>query len=126
LTTKYPTLNEKAFLEALNTVELNGPIACFVATELVAAESILQHVSSQMATLKKVIHGTALLTPFIKITATCVMMGNVPSTWSNLWDGPEKPISWLALLVHKAVSIKSWSPKVLNLKPRLTIPLCRY
>lgn len=126
LTTKYPTLNEKAFLGALDTVELNGPIACFVATELVAAESILLHVSSQMATLKKVIHGTALLTPFIKITATCVMMGNVPSTWSNLWDGPEKPISWLALLVHKAVSIKSWSPKVLNLKPRLTIPLCRY
>merc|ERR1711934_34278 len=39
-------------------------------------------------------------------------MGNIPSTWSNLWDGPDKPTTWLALLVHKAFGIKSWSPKV--------------
>ena len=121
LTAKYPALNAKASLGALNTVELKNPIAGFVATEILAAESILLHVSSQMATLKKVIYGTALLTPFIKTTATCLLMGNIPSTWSNLWDGPDKPTTWLALLVHKAFGIKSWSPKV-----RLKIPLCGY
>ena len=121
LTAKYPALNAKASLGALNTVELKNPIAGFVATEILAAESILLHVSSQMATLKKVIYGTALLTPFIKTAATCLLMGNIPSTWSNLWDGPDKPTTWLALLVHKAFGIKSWSPKV-----RLKIPLCGY
>ena len=78
------------------------------------ADSIKTEVSSSLDALKKVVYGTALLTPHIQSVATSLMAGKVPSPWAKKWEGPEKPSAWLALLARKAVAINSWQSKACN------------
>lgn len=43
--------------------------------------------------------------------AVCLMADKVPSGWSKVWDGPEKPATWIAQLTCKVVGIKLWESK---------------
>ena len=97
-----------------NFASASGPIAAFVAMENEAAKCIKTSVSSSLISLKKVVHGTTLLTPLVQTIAASLMMGKVPREWKQQWDGPEKPSVWLSSLVAKSQAIESWHSKVQN------------
>ena len=102
---------KKAELDVASVSETIDPITGFVAMEHAIAMAITAEVSSTLAALRKVVYGTALLTPQIQAVATNLMAGNVPIAWAKKWEGPGKPAAWLALLARKAVAITSWQAK---------------
>ena len=65
-------------------------------------------VAAALAALKKVVYGTALLTPSIQAVAAALMRGRVPPTWAKKWEGPERPEAWLTLLASKAAAVAKW------------------
>mmetsp|Transcript_32467 Transcript_32467/g.100483 ORF Transcript_32467/g.100483 Transcript_32467/m.100483 type:complete len:380 (+) Transcript_32467:1-1140(+) len=95
-------------------LDRNDPISGFVFMEHEASLTVVNLVSSCLATLKKILYGTTLLTPHIQEVAASLLKGAIPASWARQWNGPEKPNTWFSLLVRKSLGIKSWRSKVLD------------
>jgi len=82
------------------------PVEDFVQMEHELAGEICTAVDAALTALKKVLHGTGLLTPAIQTAAQALLAGTVPNDWIGLWDsGPEKPQVWLRELVRKRLAL---------------------
>jgi len=65
-------------------------------------------VDHSIASLKKVLFGSGLLTPSIQAMAAQLLSGNVPPEWNKRWEGPEKPQTWLRELARKRIAVMKW------------------
>jgi hypothetical protein len=65
-------------------------------------------VDHSIASLKKVLFGSGLLTPIIQTVAAALLSGNVPPDWNTRWEGPEKPQNWLRELARKRIAVIKW------------------
>jgi len=117
LTEDSPVLNGKFALAEHSDTESSDPIAGFVAMEDRMSNMIEHEVSLCLDSLKKVVYGTALLTPHISAVGSSLMMGEIPGSWRTNWDGPEKPSVWLNFFARKAVAIKRWRGKACLQRP---------
>jgi len=88
------------------------PTSEFVQMEEAMACKLCAAVENGIAALKKVLYGSALLTPAVQSVAMALLAGNVPKPWSKTWEGPEKPMVWLKTLVTKRQALKGWVDKV--------------
>lgn len=111
LVEKHPILHDMRAFTEINQ-ELDNPIASFIAMETEVAGAIKTEISFCLDSLKKVLNGTALLTPRIQTNASFLLTGKVPSSWAKMWDGPAKPAAWLSAYAHKATATQSWQNKV--------------
>ena len=94
-----------------------------VATQRADAH-LLRSVDGSLPALKKVLYGTALLSPDIAELAQALLKGKVPSKWSKKWDGPEDPNAWLAAVMQKKRALGTWLSRVSSgsiLKGRLDL-----
>ncbi|CAN0004200.1 unnamed protein product [Laminaria digitata] len=69
-------------------------------------------VTASLGAVKKVVYGTALLTPAIQATGGSLISGKVPPDWSSLWEGPETPQAWLTAMARKRASLSRWEAAV--------------
>ena len=53
-----------------------------------------------------------MLTPITEKVATDLLKGEVPLIWSQIWEGPTNPNSWLRLVNKKALSLRVWLQRV--------------
>ena len=49
-----------------------------------------------------------LLSTDIKVNTTFLLKGEVPILWSDLWEGPENPTSWLKSFTKKIKNLIGW------------------
>ncbi|CAN0116433.1 unnamed protein product [Ectocarpus sp. 12 AP-2014] len=88
------------------------PVDAFVAMEAEAAVCLCEIVAASLGSVKKVVYGTALLTPAIQATGGALIAGRVPPAWSCLWEGPETPQAWLTAMARKKSSLSRWEAGV--------------
>ncbi|CAM9131219.1 unnamed protein product, partial [Ectocarpus sp. 4 AP-2014] len=88
------------------------PVDAFVAMEAEAAVCLCEIVAASLGSVKKVVYGTALLTPAIQATGGALIAGRVPPAWSCLWEGPETPQVWLTAMARKKASLSRWEAGV--------------
>jgi len=87
-----------------------APVDDFIGMENDFAGMLCNLVDGTLASLKKVLFGSGLLTPAIQSIAISLLSGQVPQTWTAKWDGgPEKPQVWLRELVRKRLCLLKWS-----------------
>ncbi len=84
------------------------PVDDFVGMEHDFSGDICVQVDNALHALKKVLFGSGLLTPAIQATATSLLADAVPTAWSKLWEGPEKPQIWLRELIRKRMALSKW------------------
>lgn len=113
LTENCPSEEERG-MPKFDLEEAKDPIAAFVVMESKTSAAVVNLVSSCLATLKKILYGTTLLTPYIQTIASSLLVGFIPSSWAKQWNGPAKPSAWCSLLVRKSLGIRSWQTKVLD------------
>ncbi len=85
------------------------PVDDFVTMENDFAGMMCTNVDTTLASLKKVLFGSGLLTPAIQSIAISLLSGVVPASWESKWAGPEKPQAWLRELVRKRLSLSKWN-----------------
>merc|ERR1719198_1128712 len=76
------------------------------------ASQLVASVDGSLQAIKKVLYGTALLTPAIQSIASALLAGKVPAPWAKKWDGPEDPPAWLAAAMQKKRALVSWLARV--------------
>ncbi|CAM9367763.1 unnamed protein product [Discosporangium mesarthrocarpum] len=84
------------------------PVDAFVVMEDALATELVTLVGASLAGVKRVVYGTALLTPAIQATGASLMASEVPPDWSRHWEGPETPQAWLSALARRKVSLSRW------------------
>ncbi|RHY58768.1 hypothetical protein DYB34_000770 [Aphanomyces astaci] len=84
------------------------PVEAFVAMENAAATDLASSVNQSLQSLKKVIYGTGLLTPAIQTIAAALLVGQVPSDWSNRWEASEVVQVWLRSLALRKRALNEW------------------
>lgn len=84
------------------------PVDDFVGMEHDFSGDICVQVDNALHALKKVLFGSGLLTPAIQATATSLLADAVPTAWTKLWEGPEKPQIWLRELIRKRMALSKW------------------
>jgi len=55
-----------------------------------------------------VLNGSGLLSPVIQQVAVALLADTVPSEWSQRWEGPDKPQTWLRELVRRRLALGKW------------------
>lgn len=90
----------------------------FVLMEDEKARALVAHVDSALAALKKVLYGAGLLTPQIQATASALLKAEVPRSWEDRWEGPEKPQAWLRELLRRKRALLGWCEDVGSLLRR--------
>jgi len=88
-----------------------SPVTSFVQLERYNAIRLVQIVHASLASLSKVIRGTALLDAEVQALAGALLKQEVPISWSSRLEGPEDPIQWLRALVAKTLALGSWVEK---------------
>ncbi|CAM9134737.1 unnamed protein product [Chrysoparadoxa australica] len=88
------------------------PVDAFVVMEEASASELCSMVDHSLGLLKKVVYGTALLTPQVHALGTALMANELPGEWTKSWEGPEAPLPWLAGLIRKKSSLAKWSSLV--------------
>jgi dynein heavy chain 2 len=89
-----------------------SPTDQFVVFENEAAAQLCVFVDGQIAALKAVVFGTALLTPSIQAVGAALLQGEVPLAWEKKWEGPSAAAAWLALLGRKKRALSQWADAV--------------
>jgi dynein heavy chain 2 len=89
-----------------------APVDSFVLMEHMAAWQIVMFVDASLKALRKVVHGTGLLTSAVQATAMALLAGGVPAAWEKKWEGPEQPMAWLAAVLRRKKALTSWCAKV--------------
>jgi dynein heavy chain 2 len=102
--------------------EANEPTNQFVLFENENAMALCAFVDSQIMELKKVLFGSALLTPAIQAMGSSLMRGEVPAIWEKRWEGPETATAYLTMLVRKKKALSRWAELAMN-KQLLRQPL---
>ncbi|KAJ1446203.1 dynein heavy chain and region D6 of dynein motor-domain-containing protein [Pelagophyceae sp. CCMP2097] len=87
------------------------PIVAFVSMENEMAATIAALVDASLAALKRVVYGTALLTPAASQAAVALIGGRVPSAWAKGWQGPERPAAWVGGLAAKTAALATWDAR---------------
>ncbi|RDD40688.1 Cytoplasmic dynein 2 heavy chain 1 [Trichoplax sp. H2] len=103
-------LQEKGSFPSGKAVD-ESPVTAFIQLERYNAIKLMQSVHGSLSGLNKVIRGNALLTTAITALAGALLKNEVPSSWSNKWDGPEDPMQWLRALVAKTLALGTWVQK---------------
>jgi dynein heavy chain 2 len=80
--------------------------------EVAAVKEILQVVHESIATITRVLQGTAMLTATSQEEATALLRGAVPGSWSARWEGPEAPTAWISLVTKRAAALLQWADRV--------------
>ena len=91
---------------ALNDSE--DPLESFVFMEANFAFKMLEKVHQSLEGISKVILGTGMLTSKIEQDAKALLQSQVPESWSEIWEGPSSPVSWLRALVRRTNALKKW------------------
>jgi dynein heavy chain 2, cytosolic len=97
-----------------NKREASQPTNQFVLFENENAIALCAFVDSHIMELKKVLFGSALLTPAIQSMGSALMKGEVPSAWEKRWEGPETATAYLTMLVRKKKALTKWAELAMN------------
>ena len=87
-------------------LEREDPLEDFICAEAAMAGRLIEFVHKSLESISKVLSGSGLLTSTIEEDAVALLLAKVPDRWSDQWDGPSSPVSWLRALVRKAQSLK--------------------
>lgn len=87
------------------------PVEQFTVMEHLMAARLVQRVDEDIKSVKKVVYGTALLTPEILATATALLAEEVPRTWASKFEGPEQPQKWLRAVVVRRLQLAKWAER---------------
>lgn len=93
------------------------PLQVFVALEREFASSLVESVDRGLAQVKKVVYGSALLTPHIQELAKALLLGQVPDAWAQTWDelGLETNLgSWLRALTQRHSALGKWQHQMID------------
>ncbi|EEC18129.1 cytoplasmic dynein heavy chain, putative [Ixodes scapularis] len=88
-----------------------SPIESFLKLEHRSGIRLVQEIHATLASLSKVIRGTALLTAEVKEAATALVNHQVPAQWLKRWEGPEEPLPFLRGVVGRALAVGGWIHK---------------
>jgi hypothetical protein len=88
------------------------PVDAFVYMEMLAVIEILSKVNESIQSIARVLQGVEMLTPITEKVAIDLLKGEVPLIWSQIWEGPSNPNSWLRLVSKKAYSLRGWLQRV--------------
>jgi len=90
---------------------IDSPVLAFVALERYNAVRLAQTVHSNLAALNRVLRGTSLLTPSVQQLARALLKHEVPTSWCDLWEGPDDPTLYLRSVVGKALALGAWEER---------------
>jgi dynein heavy chain 2 len=93
------------------SVGADGPVASFVEMELKGAERLLAMVAADLAAVKSVLFGSALLTPAVSLTAQCLIDSAVPGRWDRAWEGPDAPLAYIRAVAAKKDALGRWQDR---------------
>jgi len=99
------------------------PTDQFVLFENDSAVELCRFVSGQVAALRKVAFGSALLTPSIHAVGSALLRGEVPPSWEKRWGGPETAVAWLTTLARKKKALAGWAAAAASGGRLLSSPL---
>lgn len=99
-----------------------SPVDNFVILEAGQAQELVVFIHDALEAIKRVVYGTAMLTPIIQSQGTALLMGDVPVAWTKRWEGTENPQEWLRGLVVRKLALVEWIKKV-NSRSLLESPI---
>ena len=91
--------------------ESNDPILLFVIREVSVANGLVRRVDTELNALRRVIYGSALLTPAIQNLARSILSDAIPFAWSDIWDGPTNVSAYLRALMSRKMVLSSWTKR---------------
>jgi len=97
-------------LPQIREKQLNSdhPVESFVYAEAYGCFQMLEKIDQLIESINKVLAGSGLLTSEIYSKALILISGDIPSEWSNYWEGPSNPNSWLKGFCKRAYALKGW------------------
>ena len=90
----------------------SSPTDQFVVFENAEATALCLFVDGEVAALKRVLLGSALLTSGLQAVGSALLKGEVPPAWEKKWEGPETVSSWMGVLVAKKKALTRWAQSV--------------
>merc|ERR1719409_1188467 len=93
----------------------NGaPVDTIIAFEVNKAKALLKLVDESTAAIGRVVRGTELLDATTKAQGNALVQGTVPAAWSDVWEGPESPVTWMKAAAHRIVALGRWQQAALS------------
>eukprot|EP00117_Sycon_ciliatum_P036543 scpid1236/ scgid27488/ Cytoplasmic dynein 2 heavy chain 1; Dynein heavy chain isotype 1B len=89
-----------------------SPVGAFLVQERLNAVKLMHVVKADLASLRRVLDGTSLLTAEVQKTAVAMLNHEVPPVWSTLWDGPEDTVQYLRSLAGRLIALDTWLQRV--------------
>eukprot|EP00050_Salpingoeca_kvevrii_P020215 m.95860 g.95860 ORF g.95860 m.95860 type:complete len:4292 (+) comp8765_c0_seq1:164-13039(+) len=89
----------------------DDPLKAFVALERANALLLVRRVEEDLSALRRVLKGSALLTPALMGIAQSLLIRSTPAPWLRAWDGPEDSSVWCRNLVKKTMALGSWAER---------------
>ncbi|KAI8844037.1 dynein heavy chain and region D6 of dynein motor-domain-containing protein [Chytriomyces cf. hyalinus JEL632] len=90
------------------------PVSSFLALELGNGVSIMQRIHSDLSLMSKTLRGTILMTNDVLSVCMSLMKAETPSSWLNLWEGPEDAQEFLTSAVRNTLNADSLCGKAQN------------
>ena len=84
------------------------PILLFVIREVSVANGLVRRVDTELNALRRVIYGSALLTPAIQNLARSILSDSIPFAWSDVWEGPASVSAYLRTLMSRKIVLATW------------------
>ncbi|KAG8470560.1 hypothetical protein KFE25_008981 [Diacronema lutheri] len=91
---------------------LDTPVNRFVALERKKASALVTAVDGTLSSIARVVRGAELLTASTQADGATLLALTVPAAWSELWEGPAEPASWIRAAAARTVALAGWWQRV--------------
>lgn len=92
-----------------------SPIRRFILSERRCIASLLSAIAAPMRLLEKAIGqsgGEGTMSATVEEVGAALIMGAVPASWSDVWDGPSEATEYLAAVARMATKTEMWQRKI--------------
>mmetsp|Transcript_33539 Transcript_33539/g.74227 ORF Transcript_33539/g.74227 Transcript_33539/m.74227 type:complete len:2007 (+) Transcript_33539:3-6023(+) len=88
-----------------------SPIDSFVALERAHGVAVVEAIHGALGGIMRVLRGQETLSSTVQALGTALLADRIPSSWDQLWEGPESPSDYCRAAVSRAAAIEQWWSK---------------
>lgn len=110
LTSRENVSEEAMARDEATAASSDDPVVSFAQLEVRLASTLVARVSGDLRALGAVLAGGAL-TPAVQALGEHLLAGNVPASWTAIWEGPDDITQWCRAVATRAGAIHhTWAP----------------
>ncbi|KAL6598153.1 dynein heavy chain and region D6 of dynein motor-domain-containing protein [Neocallimastix sp. 'constans'] len=105
-----------------NRVSSDNPLIIFFNNEYTFGMNLIKTINKDLINLSKLIRGLILPTNDLMDIGTSLTQSNIPSSWNDIWEGPESSAVYLKEIIRKTGELSKLK-NIQNINQLLSLPI---